>query len=155
MSGIIDPDQGNVGQPPNGQLADLSLRIAFFFSALTALTYVLAPRIDLAYAVVSAILFFAGTFALGLGFWNGIQRSRIDQVRLSGLLAVDTSHVPAPIRNRLWLAAIIQIVVTFGFAALRPFTQQAFGTLVPTVAVGLAALWGSRFAKFHPRDDQR
>ena len=142
----------NVAEP-NSQLADLSLRVTVLFSAFTVLTYLLAPTLDLVYAIVSALLFFAGTFALGLGFWNGIQRSRIEQVRLTGLLAVDTSHVPASIRNRLWLAVVLQIVVTFGFAAVRPNTQQAFGTLVPTLAIGLAALWGSRFAQFHPRDD--
>lgn len=153
MTSGKDSEKAPSGRSPNGQLADLSIRVSIAFAILTALTYLLAPRLDLLYAIVSAILFFAGTFALGLGFWNGIQRSRIEQVRLTGLLAVDSSHVPASIRNRLWLSVVLQVVVTFGFAALRPFTQQAFGTLVPTLAVGLAALWGSRFAEFHPRDE--
>ncbi len=137
--------------PPDPALANLSIRITLIFSLFTVLTFLFAPTLDLAYAVVSAILFFLGTFILGLGFWNGIQRSRVDDVRLAGLLSADKSFVPAGIRNRLWLAVVIQIVVTWTFAGLRPITQQAFGALVPTLGVGFAALWGSRFAKFHPR----
>lgn len=143
------------GAAQDQTLVNLSLRVTVVFTILSALTYAVQPRLDMAYAVVSAILFFAGTFALGLGFWNGIQRSRVDEVRLTGLLAVDSSHVPAPARNRLWIAVVVQIIVSFGFGALRPFTQQAFGVLVPTLAVGLATLWGSRFASFHPREDRR
>lgn len=140
---------------PNLSLPNLSLQITVAFSVLTVATFLLAPRLDLVFAVVSAILFFLGAIILGLGFWNGIQRSRVDDVRLAGLLCVDSSHVPAAVRNRLWLAVIVQVVVTFGIASLRPFTQQAFGTLVPTLGIGFAALWGSRFAQFHKREDRR
>ena len=140
---------------PNLSLPNLSVQITVAFSVFTVVTFLLAPRLDLIFAVVSAILFFVGAIVLGLGFWNGIQRSRVDDVRLAGLLCVDKSHVPAAARNRLWLAVIVQVVVTFGIASLRPFTQQAFGTLVPTLGIGFAALWGSRFAQFHKRDDRR
>lgn len=140
---------------PNLSLPNLSLQITAVFSVLTVVTYLLAPRLDLIYALASAILFFGGAIVLGLGFWNGIQRSKVDDVRLTGLLSVDSSHVPAAARNRLWLAVTVQIVVTFGLASLRPFTQQAFGTLVPTLGIGFATLWGSRFAQFHKREDRR
>ncbi len=150
-----DASQKPAPEPPNMALANISLQITAAFTILSVITFLLQPRLDLVYAVVSAVLFVAGIFTLGLGFWNGIQRSRIDDVRLAGLLAVDKSHVPASVRNRLWLAVIVQTIVTFTFAALRPETQQAFGVLVPTLGLGFAALWGSRFAKFHPRDDRR
>ena len=136
----------------NLALADLSLRVTAVFSILATATFVLQSRLDLIYAVVSAALFFIGTGVLGLGFWNGIQRSKLEEVRLTGLVAVDKSHVSKAARNKLWLAIIIQIAVTFAFAALRPFTQQAFGVLVPTLGLGFATLYGSRFAKFHPRE---
>ncbi len=141
--------------PPNPALAKLSLRISIAFSVFSVVTFLVAPTIDRVYSIVSATLFVLGILALGLGFWNGIQRSRVDDVRLAGLLSVDKSFVPAGIRNRLWAAVLIETVVTFTFAALRPITEQAFGVLVPTLGIGLATLWGSRFAKFHPRDRQR
>ncbi len=140
---------------PNMALPNLSLQVTAAFCVLAVITYLLAPSLDLVFAVISAILFFVGAIILGLGFWNGIQRSRIEDVKLAGLLCVDTSHVPSQARKKLWLAIVLQIVVSFGIAALRPFTQQAFGTLVPTLGIGVAALWGSRFAKFFERDFRR
>ncbi len=142
-------------KPDDLSLVNLSLKVTVVICLLAVLAFALAPRFDLIYAIVSAIAFFIGTGILGLGMWNGIQRSKLEEVRLTGLLAVDTSHVPASPRNKLWLAIIVQVVVTFTFASLRQFTQQAFGVLLPMVGLGLAALWGSRFAKFHPRDDRR
>jgi len=68
-------------------------------------------------------------------------------------MAIDQSHVPQSARNRLWLALLLQVGVAVLFASLRPFTQQAFGLLVPVLGLGVASLWGSRFAAFHPRVD--
>ena len=150
------PTDGAGGEVPrdNLTLANLSLQVTAAFSFLATATFALAGSLDLIYAVVSAILFFLGTGVLGLGFWNGIQRSKLETVRLTGLVAVDKSHVSVAARNKLWLAIIIQIAVSFTFASLRPFTQQAFGVLVPTLGLGFAALYGSRFAQFHPREDR-
>ena len=149
-------DGDNQSSSANLSLANLSLQITVAFSLFAAITFLVRqPGLDVVFAIVSAILFFVGAGVLGLGFWNGIQRSKVDEVRIAGLLAVDKSFVSAKARNRLWLAILIQIVVTFGFAAGRPFTQQAFGVLVPTLGLGFAALWGSRFAKFHLRKDRR
>lgn len=148
---------GTTDHGPDGIEAAKLLRASFastaLFGALSVLTYVFADSFDLVFAVVSAVLFAAGTFLLGLGIWNGIQRSRVDEVTLTGLLSVDSSHVPAKARNRLWLAVLLQTVIAVLFGSLRPFTEQAFGLLVPILGLGFAALWGSRFAVFHPRDD--
>lgn len=148
---MTDPKLPPAPPAPNPALADLSVRLTAIISVFTVVTFLAEPTLDLVYAIFSAVLFFVGSFILGLGFWNGIQRSRVDDVRLAGLLSVDKSFVPAGIRNKLWLAVIVQIVVTWTFAGLRPITQQAFGALVPVLGVGFAALWGSRFARFHPR----
>lgn len=149
-------DGDNQDSRANLSLANLSLQITVAFALFATITFLVRqPGLDLVFAAVSAILFFVGAGVLGLGFWNGIQRSKVDEVRIAGLLSVDKSHVSTSARNRLWLAILIQIAVTFAFAALRPFTQQAFGVLVPTLGLGFAALWGSRFAKFFPRKDRR
>lgn len=121
-------------------------------SVLSALTFLLADSLDLIYAAVSAILFFVGAALMALGLWNGIQRSRTEDVTLVGLAAISKSHVPARVRNILWAMIVIQIAVTVLFASLRPFTQQAFGILAPTFSLGVAILWSSRFGSFHRRD---
>jgi hypothetical protein len=136
------------------RLLSLSLQLTAVYSLLAVVTYLLADRLDVVFAIACSVLFVVGTLLLALGFWNGIQRSRVDAVTLTGLVAVDRSHVPARARNKLWIAILLQIVVGVALGWLRPFTQQAFGLLVPTLGLGFAALWGSRFAAFHPREDR-
>ncbi len=140
--------------PGADKIINASLISTAGFGALSAATYLFAERLDVTFAVVCGLVFVAGTLLLGLGIWNGIQRSRVDDVTLTGLLSVDSSHVPASARNRLWLAVVLQIVISVLFGSLRPFTQQAFGLLVPILGLGFAGLWGSRFAVFHPREDR-
>ncbi len=137
----------------NGEMllrVDIAVTVAI--TALSALTFLLADRLDLIFAVVSAVLFFVGSALMALGLWNGIQRSRIEDVTLVGLAAISKSHVPARVRNTLWAMLVIQVAVTLGFASLRAFTQQAFGILAPTFGLGVAILWSSRFGSFHPRN---
>jgi len=136
------------------KLIALGVQLSIFFAAASVITYVLEDRLDLVFAIISAVLFAAGILLLSLGFWNGIQRSRLDDVTLTGLLAIDKTHVPAAARNKLWAAIVIQVAVAILFASLRPFTRQAFGLLVPTLGLGIATLWGSRFAAFHERDER-
>ncbi len=124
------------------------------FGVASLATYLLADRLDVVFAIISVALFVIGTLLLGLGIWNGIQRSRVDTVTLTGLLSVDSSHVPPSARNRLWLSVTLQIIIAVLFGSLRPFTEQAFGLLVPILGLGFAGLWGSRFAAFHPREDR-
>lgn len=135
-------------------LVRLSVWITAGFGLISVVTYLTAESLDRPFAVISGIAFAVGTILLGLGLWNGIQRSRDDEVTLTGLLSVDSTHVPAPVRNRLWGAIVAQTAIAVLFSALRPFTEQAFGVLVPMIGLGFAALWGSRFAEFHPREDR-
>ncbi len=138
----------------DSRLINFGAQITVAFTLLAAATHLASNRLDLVYAIVSTALFAIGFALLALGFWNGIQRSRIDEVTLSGLVAIDKTHVTTSARNRLWAAIVLQIVVGVLFASLRPFTHQAFGLLVPTFGLGIATLWGSRFAAFHPREQR-
>jgi len=135
-------------------LPTLSLVTTALFALISLITYLVDGGLDRAYAIASSIAFVLGTVLLGLGLWNGIQRSRREAVTLTGLLSVDTSHVPVGIRNRLWLSIVAQTAIAILFASLRPFTEQAFGLLVAMLGLGFAGLWGSRFAEFHPREDR-
>lgn len=131
----------------------LDVGVTIAFSAISALTFLLDGGLDLVFSIISAILFFVGAGLMGLGLWNGIQRSRIEEVTLVGLAGISASHVPARARNTMWAMILIQVVVSVLFASLRPFTQQAFGILAPTFGLGIALLWSSRFGSFHPRND--
>lgn len=148
----LDPS-GSHARAGADKIIQISLASTGAFGALSLVAYLLADRLDLIFAVTCGIVFTVGTLLLGLGIWNGIQRSRTDSVTLTGLLAVDKSHVPSAARNRLWLAVLLQTVIAIAFGSLRPFTEQAFGLLVPMLGLGFAGLWGSRFAVFHPRED--
>ena len=104
----------------NGEtLLRVDIAVTVALTALSALTFLLADRLDLIFAVVSAVLFFVGSALMALGLWNGIQRSRIEDVTLVGLAAISKSHVPARVRNTLWAMLVIQVAVTLGFASLR------------------------------------
>jgi len=142
--------------PPvdDGSLIKTSVVVTVLHSLLSIATYLLADRLDRAFLVISAALFVFGTGLLALGLWNGIQRSRAEEVTLAGLAALDKSHVPAKPRNVLWAMTLLQTVVAVLFASLRPFTDQAFGILVPTFGLGITLLWASRFGAFHSRSER-
>lgn len=141
----------------NAQGGDAILRVdigvTVAFSAISALTFLLDGSLDIIFAVISAMLFFVGAGVMALGLWNGIQRSRVEEVTLVGLAGISKSHIPTRARNTLWAMVLIQVVMSVLFASLRPFTQQAFGILAPTFGLGIALLWSSRFGSFHPRND--
>lgn len=135
-------------------LVRASVAVTIGHGLFSVLTWALADRLDRVYLVVSAALFVIGTGLLALGLWNGIQRSRTEEVTLTGLAAIDKSYVPARTRNILWAMTLVQTVVGVVFASLRPFTDQAFGLLVPLFGLGVTMLWASRFGVFHPRSDR-
>jgi hypothetical protein len=145
---------GQTESTDDARLISFGAQITVAFTLLAAITHIAAQRFDLVFAIISTLLFAIGLGLLTLGFWNGIQRSRVDEVTLSGLVSIDKTHVPTSARNRLWAMIVVQIVVGVLFASFRPFTLQTFGLLVPTFGLGIATLWGSRFAAFHPRDQR-
>lgn len=71
---------------------------------------------------------------------------------MSGLLVVDSSHVPKPARRLVWSATTAQTIVATVGAIGRPFTARPFGLLVPMFGIGVAMLWGARNARFHLRE---
>ena len=149
-------DMTDVPTQPDAR-ADWLLRVntgaTLVFGAVSLLTWAVAETLDLAYAILCGAVLVVGMALFLLGFWNGVQRSRAEAVTLAGLLGVSTGHVGSVQRRRLWVANLVQVVIAIVFASLRPFSQQAFGLLVPMFGIGLAALWGSRFAVFFERDD--
>jgi len=146
MNGASDRGRHELG------LIRLNQRVTAGFALAAIATHFASGSLDLMFAATSTALSAVGVVFALLGFWNGVQRSRVDEVSLAGLLAVDKSFVPRSARNSIWIANGSQILIAFTAAILRPFTQQVFALLVPMFGVGIATLWGSRFALFHPRD---
>lgn len=107
---------------------------------------------DSVYAVLSALLFFAGGGLFLLGFWNAVQRSRQEIVNLPVLLGFDAAAISPHRRWKLWIPLLIVVVVALVGAAVRPFTQQAFGILAPMFQLGVMVLWTSRHARFEHRE---
>lgn len=130
-------------------LLTLNNRVTIGFVAATVVA--LSGR-DTVFAVLCAVMFFAGAALFLLGFWNAVQRSRQEIVNLPVLLGFDAESI-APLRRRtLWVPLVVAVVVSLGGAALRPFTQQAFGILGPLFQLGVMVLWTSRHARFETRD---
>lgn len=133
-------------------LLRLQWQATLVFVAATVLNVLTDGAIDIPYAVLCTIAFVVGFIAFSLGFWNGLQRSKEEEVTLWGLVAASSTHVPARARTIHWASIVTQLVGAVVAASLRAFTPQAFGLLVPMLGLGLAGLWGSRYASFHPRD---
>ncbi len=121
------------------------------WALMTLATSLVGGGLDRFYAVGCSLLFAAGIGFFLLGFWNGVQRSRLETVTLPGLLAVSTAHVSRALRRSVWSVTIAQVVVAVIAGSVRPFTEQAFALLVPMLGIGVAALVGSRAAVFHSR----
>lgn len=116
----------------------------------TAAGGVVAPGVlGVPSAGVALVLFAAGCVAFVVGFLAGVGRSRHETVELGALILL--TGAPAPVRNRFRLLLAVQCVVGIAAAAARPFTEMAFGVLVPVFGLGLMVWWGGRHGEFEPR----
>ena len=77
-------------------------------------------------------------------------RSRTESIDVAGLYLL-TGDVAPQVRGQLLGSLIVQAVVAFTTAAVRPYTILAAGVLAPVYGLGLCGLWAARFGKFPPR----
>jgi len=119
---------------------------------LTSLGAAIRPTgFERVHAVVSGLLFSVGTGALLWAYAIGISRSRRDVVTLSGLFFLGGASAPRSVRRRFHLALTVQVVAVVTAAAVRPYSEAAFGVLAPMFGLGLMALWGGRHGAFAAR----
>ena len=104
--------------------------------------------------VVALVLFAAGCVAFLMGFAGAVERSRTEDIGIGGLYFLAGS-APAGARWHLMGALVVQTVVAFTTASIRPFTAVAFGILVPMYGLGVAGLWAARHGTFPARADLR
>jgi hypothetical protein len=114
---------------------------------------VLPDTFGVVHAVLSLLLFAIGTGALLWAYALGVSRSRAVVVTLSGLFFLSGGAAPPDTRRRLRIALAVEVVVVVTAAAIRPFTEVAFGILAPMFGLGLMAMWGGRHGSFAARAD--
>lgn len=143
------------GQPyEGGRLIDLSVGATVLF-VITSVASVLAPDVFSPIAVVVAVgLFAIGCAAFLLAFAQSLERSREEELSVAGIYLLSDS-APRIIRILLLVPPVVQTVVAIAAAAMRPFTAQAFGILVPMFGLGLAGLWAARYGSFGTRKNSR
>ena len=130
------------------------VRIAWqstFALLVLAVAGVLAPdTFGLVVAILSIVMFGLGLLFLLLALLEGLRRSRLEEVTVSGLFLL---HETAPRKiQRLFLWCLVfQLATSLTAAGLRPYTEIAFAVLAPTVLFGSAALWSARHGSFTAR----
>jgi hypothetical protein len=118
----------------------------------TSVAAALAPdSFGLVHAVLSCVLFAIGTGGLLWAYALGVSRSRADLVTIPGLFFLSGDSAPARIRRPFRIALAVEVVVVVVAAAIRPYSEVAFGILAPMYAMGLMGTWGGRYGRFPPR----
>lgn len=121
--------------------------VVFAASATLAAT---VPATDLVALVVALGLFAAGTMAFSVAFVVAVRRSRTHEIAVGSLFFLEGS-APRPVRRRLFASLLLEVIVAFATAGVRPNTSLAFGILTPLYGLGLVGLWAARHGVFPPR----
>lgn len=139
------------GRPPGRLL----VRFALWSTALFSVTAVLAavwpdPFVPVA-VPVALVLFALGCGAFVWAYAGAVVRSREEEVDMAGVFFLAGGSAPTEVARVLRGALAVQVVVALVTAAVRPYTALAFGVLVPTLGLGLMAVWGARYGRFPRR----
>ena len=121
------------------------------FALVAALAAVFPDALVPVFVPLSLVLFLGGCVAFVWAFARGVARSRFEAITMGGLFFLTDDVAPARIRRALRSIFLVQVVVAVAAALVRPFTPLAFGTLVPTLGLGLIALWAARHGDFPPK----
>jgi hypothetical protein len=147
MGGRVPDEHGTT---PGAALISFDLGATAAFVALEIAGVVEPDSFGVAAAALSCVLFAIGIGTFLWAYALGIGRSRSETVTLPALFLLAGS-APRSVVLRLRLALTVQVVVAVTAASVRPFTNLAFGILVPMFGLGMMALWGGRYGRFPPR----
>jgi len=143
-------DPGDVHQPGT-RVVNLAFLGTGALVATSVAAAALPDTFGIVHAAVSVVLFGVGTCALLWAYALGVSRSRAELIGIPGLFFLAGPVAPGPTRRQLRLAVAVQIVVVVVAAAIRPFSEVAFGILAPMFGLGLMGMWGGRHGTFPPR----
>ncbi len=121
------------------------------FAALSIAATVFPDQLGTVSAGVSIAMFVAGCGCFLWAYALGVSRSREEVVSLAGLFFL-AGTAPPDVAFRLRLALAAQVVVAVVTAAVRLYSELAFGVLAPLWGLGLMSLWGALHGRFPPRD---
>ncbi|MDQ1374484.1 MAG: hypothetical protein QOJ09_1822 [Actinomycetota bacterium] len=99
---------------------------------------------------VDLALFVAGTVVFLVALARAVARSREELITLPGVFFLQGSAPPAA-RRHLLTSVAVEVVVAFTTAGLRPYTNLAFGILVPIYGLALVGLWGATRGRYEAR----
>jgi hypothetical protein len=103
--------------------------------------------------VAVALVLFAGGCVLFLaGYARAVERSRTEEVSVTGLYLLAGDVAPRPVKQVLLGMLAVQVVVALATAIARPYTTVAFGILVPMFGLGVVGSWAARYGRFPPRE---
>jgi hypothetical protein len=134
------------------------IKASWFGTAVLLVTSVLAVTVesfDLIAAIVSLVMFLAGTIIFLWAYAIAVSRSRTVEIGIGGLYFLAGTTAPNSVRVQLLGSLAAQVVITVAAATIRPYSSVAFGILAPMWGLGLSGLWGARYGTFAPRVDQR
>lgn len=103
------------------------------------------------HAIVACALFAIGTGALLWAYALGVSRSREEAVTVPGLFLMAGDSAPPEVRRPFLVALVVEVVAVVGAAAVRPYTEVAFGILAPMFALGMMGTWAGRHGRFPAR----
>lgn len=126
-------------------MADRLVRASWSGTVVFSITSALAVAVEglrpLA-AGVAIALFAAGTVVFLVALVRAAGRSRTETLSVAGIFFLQGS-APPDVRRLLLVSLVLEVVVAFTTAGLRPYTTLAFGILAPTYGLGVAGLWGA------------
>jgi hypothetical protein len=132
------------------------MKASWIGTAVLLVTSVLAVTVesfDLIAAIVSLLMFAAGTVIFLWAYAIAVGRSRTVEIGIGGLYFL-AGTAPNSVRVHLLGSLGAEVVIAAAAAATRPYSSVAFGILAPMWGLGLAGLWGARYGQFSPRVDE-
>lgn len=134
---------------------------AVMTAVFTVLTIVAAVVFDQPWKTASVAwdiaCFAVGVVAFLWGYWNAVQRSRVDNIGVASLYFLTDGVAPRGVSRRMNTLLAVQVVAGLAGAVSRgstngkPGSTLAFGILVPMMGLGLNGLWGAFHGTFGPR----
>jgi hypothetical protein len=141
--------------PPGAGLVNVTFVGTGLVVGTSAAAAIAPDTFGLVHAVVSCALFAIGTGGILWGYALGVSRSREEAVSIPGLFFLGGGAAPSEVRRPFLVALAVEVVAVVAAAAVRPYTEVAFGILAPMFAMGLMSTWAGRHGRFPARTQDR
>ncbi len=109
-------------------------------------------------AITAVSLFLIGIAAFLWAFYNGVRRSRVEEVSVTQLYLLVGGVAPSNVRRLMTSLLAVQVVTGLATALARPNgpdgspgSSLALGVLVPMFGLGLNGLWAAYHGTFARR----